>query len=1090
VVGPLLLLLGALGPRTGAAPAPVARTARDAGVVIEGVGAAGVCPAAQLQAGDLVLAWERRAASGAAAASGSIRSPFDLAGLEDEQVPLGAVVLRGRRRGRPFTAALPPCAIRGRPSLPLRLLASYRRGTALLGKQQAQGAARLWTAAASALDGGGAPTACWLLHRAGEAHAREGDAAAVAAVYRIAVERARRGQDAGLAAWLLAAEAEALAGIPEPAQAAEALDAALRGVEAEAAESLAAAGLLCRLGRLAHELGQAPRSEALYRRSLEMRERLAPGRPAAMTLTGLGLAALLRGDIEAAESLQRRALAAAESRGPATLEVAHALTNLGGVAGNRGRIAEARDLHARALALRERLAPGSLEVIKSLINLGGMATMGGDLPRAEDLYRRALALADRLQPASAREREAAAAAVNNLGTLAQRRGDPAAAEGFYRRALELEERRAPGGLGAARSLTNLASVRLLQGDEAEARRLAERALELYAAHAQQEHPYAAISLSTLGELAAAARDWPAAERYHLRALAIRRRLGLGGEAESRSLYNLSVVARSAGDLPRAVELLGDATAALEQHRGRLGGAEEARSAFAALYVHYYRELTELLLEAGRPAEAFDVLERSRGRSFLAMLAERDAAAAAEIPPEPRRELDGIDREYDRTQARLAALSPARDAAEADALWSRLRELRERREAVWERIRKASPRRGTPSPPPSLGLAAVREVLDGDTVLLSFSVGRRQSHLFVVHPAGSALGGASGLGVFRIDRGEQRLREQVEAFRRLVRRGAGATPEPLAAQARALYDALLGAAEAEIAPHQRVLIAPDGPLHALPFAALLRPSRNGEPAQYLAEWKPLRVTVSPTVYAELKRSRPDPGAPPRPVQLVAFGDPKYPRHAAGDAAPSMDPEVRRAVERGRLDPLPATRAEVEAIAALYPGAATVYLGADATEERAKGVGREARYLHFACHAYLDERFPLNSGLVLALPGPASGRRENGLLQAWEILETARLDADLVTLSACDTALGREAGGEGLLGLARAFQYAGARSVLASLWGVPDDSTSGLMARFYGALRQGRPKDEALQAAQQHMIRSGGPASHPFRWAAFQLIGDWR
>jgi len=146
------------------------------------------------------------------------------------------------------------------------------------------------------------------------------------------------------------------------------------------------------------------------------------------------------------------------------------------------------------------------------------------------------------------------------------------------------------------------------------------------------------------------------------------------------------------------------------------------------------------------------------------------------------------------------------------------------------------------------------------------------------------------------------------------------------------------------------------------------------------------------------------------------------------------------------------------------------------------------VHFACHGLADERSPLESSLALSLPGGARAGRENGLLHAWEILEQVRLDADLVTLSACDTALGREMSGEGILGLTRAFQYAGARTVLASLWPVADDSTATLMKSFYAYLKQGQSKDRALRAAQLDMIRSG--SSHPYRWAAFQLVGDWR
>jgi CHAT domain-containing protein len=185
-----------------------------------------------------------------------------------------------------------------------------------------------------------------------------------------------------------------------------------------------------------------------------------------------------------------------------------------------------------------------------------------------------------------------------------------------------------------------------------------------------------------------------------------------------------------------------------------------------------------------------------------------------------------------------------------------------------------------------------------------------------------------------------------------------------------------------------------------------------------------------------------------------------------------------------------RREVEAISALFGKGAVAYLGDQATEARAKAMPRRCSYVHFACHATLDPRLPLNSGLVLAAPATDTEGGDNGLLQVWEIFDSVRLDAELVTLSGCETALGQEMGGEGLMGLRRAFQYAGARSVVASLWQVSDRSTADLMVRFYGYLQSGQTKADALRAAQIDLIRAGGKTAPPFRWAAFVLFGDWR
>jgi CHAT domain-containing protein len=292
--------------------------------------------------------------------------------------------------------------------------------------------------------------------------------------------------------------------------------------------------------------------------------------------------------------------------------------------------------------------------------------------------------------------------------------------------------------------------------------------------------------------------------------------------------------------------------------------------------------------------------------------------------------------------------------------------------------------------------------------------------------------------------------------------------------------LIRPAEGRIAKAQRILVSPDGPLHTLPFAALLRGNR------YLIEWKPIHSVLSATVYAGIQRSRPT-RRNLREERLAAFGDPHYPRLRPNVAT---DPEVRGILQRGwALRPLPSARKEVKAIAALFPEG-HAYLGRAATEERAKALGSDTRLIHFACHGLLDERFPLNSALALTLPEHPSEGQDNGLLQAWEIFENMHLDADLVTLSACDTALGKEMGGEGLVGLTRAFQFAGARSVLASLWGVADYTTARFMERFYRYLRNGKSKDEALRAAQIDQIRQKGGSSHPFFWAAFELNGDWR
>jgi CHAT domain-containing protein/tetratricopeptide (TPR) repeat protein len=819
--------------------------------------------------------------------------------------------------------------------------------------------------------------------------------------------------------------------------------------------------------------GDAVAAEAGFSKALELQQRLAPdGMEVAGTLINLGLISANHGDFAASEERYRRAIALIESRSPDHPELARALDLLGDDEMDRGDLATAEERFRRALAIRQKIAPETLNVAASLRDLGLVAEKRGDLAAAEEYRRRALEICEKLAPGSPSVAESLAV----LGATERRKGDLVKADESYRRALEIEDRGAPDRPNATQMRIERAMVAVERGDLALAEELYGRALSW-----QEERYPGAVRVSDilegLGEIAFERGDLTKAEELFRRALAIREKMAPGSTRLGMSLNDLGRVHRRAGRLAMAAESFCHATEVFDQQRKKLGGPLEGRSAFGGTTAESYHDCLAALVDNGRPEEAFQALERGRARSFLDLLAERDLRWTADLPPELARERKQVDAEYDRTQAALDRLSPVRAAAEVDRLLVRLLELRARQEEIVAKVRRASPRNATLRDPQPFDLTAARNVLDPGTLLVAWSIGRDRSFLFVIDPVKTA---GPGLKVFSLSFGDQALRQRVGVFRNLLQR-ADSDPEALARQARELYDLLLRPADARIATAARLLISPDGPLHTLPFAALVRDGR------FLAEQKPVHTVASATVYAELKKSRYENPPSPR-VEIAAFGDPSYPPPSPGQSS-AAHPEVRAALGRGlELTPLPATRDEVRGIAALYPEART-FLGTEATEERAKSIGKDARYLHFACHGLFDERFPLSSALALSIPDQSREGHDNGLLQAWEIFESMRLDADLVTLSACDSAMGSEMGGEGLLGLTRAFQYAGARSVLASLWSVSDLSTADLMKRFYGHLRAGKAKDEALQAAQVELMHSS-KFSHPYYWAAFQLVGDWK
>jgi CHAT domain-containing protein/Tfp pilus assembly protein PilF len=931
--------------------------------------------------------------------------------------------------------------------------------------------------------------------------------------------------------------------------------------------SLELAASIGSLGILALNRSDLAGAETLFDQELELSDRLAPeSRDEAASLTNLGLVNYYRGQLSVAESLLGRALDIQNSLSlDPNLDKALILNNLAGVTLASGDIDLATKYDTAALEVRRRITPGSLEFANSLSNLALVLAARGDLAQADELQQQAADIQQRLAP----DTIDFAASLDSMGESAFERGDLDLGERYFKRAFDLRSRLAPDGLEVAMSLSNLGALRFKRGDLAEAEDLFNRAIEILGRRFPNTHDLskmltnvgslllegnrldqaersfqranaieqslapnsleAANVLAGFGDLAMKRNDLAAAEDSNARALAIRERLAPGSSSEVETLASLARVHRQAKRPGIAETYLERAIDRLEKQVGKLGGSPDAKAGFRARFVNLYQELTELLLARGADEAAFSVLERSRARSLLAMLAERDLVFSRDIPIELERARRRLATEYDEIQEQLLPLSPTREHDKTDELLGRLREVRSQYELVGNRIREASPRLAALQYPEPLDFRGVQQALDPGTILLAYSVGQQETLLFVVEHEGP-------LRVLTLHLGEGDLRSQISDFIQKIKEAKGGPigldsyrKRDLLAAGGALFSSLLGPVYEILEKSERFVIAPDGPLHHLPWGALVseRPgmamlgseaegsAAKSERTEYLVEWKPFNVVTSGTLFAQLKMQRQDSSATVTPTTkadllpfafrgIIAFGDPAYPR-ALGHARNQQvrDPSTRMLIGRGyTFVPLPGTRTEVESIAALFPGKAAAYLGVEATEEQAKALPRSAEYVHFAAHAVLDERLPLNSAIALTIPEPFVEGRDNGLLQAWEIYEQVRVKARLVVLSACESGLGRETRGEGLIGLVRAFQYAGASAVAASLWRVPDQTTAELMVEFYRNLRAGRAINESLRAAQiklmHHPVQIRGEgrnlitfdASAPYYWAAFQIYGDWR
>jgi CHAT domain-containing protein len=329
--------------------------------------------------------------------------------------------------------------------------------------------------------------------------------------------------------------------------------------------------------------------------------------------------------------------------------------------------------------------------------------------------------------------------------------------------------------------------------------------------------------------------------------------------------------------------------------------------------------------------------------------------------------------------------------------------------------------------------------------------------------------ARSIRIFELPLSNSQLQKRVEYFRQqLAGRDLG-----FAETARELYQKVLGPAGKSLKDKTELVIIPDGILWDLPFQAL-----QSGPDRYLIEDNAISYAPSLTALREMMQPR----RRTNQQTLLAFGNPAIGSSAVGRRKLSLMDE--------HLAPLPEAEIQAKLVAEVYRPDSRVYLGADAREDRWKSEAPRYRILHLATHGVLDNRSPLFSYLVLA-PSDDPANPEDGLLEAWEIMRM-RLNADLVVLSACETARGRIFAGEAVIGLTWAFFAAGSPAIVVSQWKVESQSSSVLMKDFHQRWKggyTGLSKAKALQMAAVQMLRSRD-FSHPFYWAGYILVGNGR
>ena len=823
---------------------------------------------------------------------------------------------------------------------------------------------------------------------------------------------------------------------------------------------------LLELATVYRRTGHLRAAVTCYRRSLPLLASPADLKERAVTLGNLALGWSQLGFPHRARQSFRQARSLFHQLGDRSNEAAVQL-NLGRLASRQGRLLAALRLLDEAAGSYRRAGerPGLVEALNVTGEVYGRL---GEPELALDQHRQALEL---LHPVAEPRQRA-----NTLGFLAKALLDAGDLEGAAAAWSEATALRQAAGdaLGAARAWVGLGLVAEHQGQPGQAIELYRQALAVFQRNDALEDRAAVLNnlawiYNRLGALQPAL-------RHHRRALALFQRLG-HHEGRAASLLGLARSRRLQG---RPAAALRQAEAALAEIE-RVAETDHAAGdplglSFLASRQDYFDLVIELLMaqhrehtKAGLDARALAASEQSRARHLLASLGPRLPAAARQPATALRlRALkETIDREEEELRSWPANLRPLERASV---------EHRQRLQlAEYQRLtRDRRPSPASSNPDRTLGMEEIRQFLGADTLLLEYHLGEERSYLWL-------------LSQNRLESFLLPPRAEVEELARraysLLMRSDRITHRVPAEQAlRALSSMLLSPVAGKLADH-RLAVVTGGALEYLPFAALPSPT---DPRRRLVEEHEIVHLPSASVLAALRRRavRRD-----HPSHLLAIlGDPVFEPEderlggrAASPASPQLGlPALHRLHHASR-------EAETIATVARSRGEVLVATGFDAQRQLVVG-GSLSSYsiLHFATHGVLHAEQPELSALVLS-HYRADGSSLDGRLPLYEIA-SLHLNADLVVLSACRTALGKEVRGEGLLGLPRGFLSAGAQRVLVSLWNVDDESTAELMTRFYQQLLvAGRTPAAALRAAQCSMLTEHRYA--PYHWAAFVLQGDW-
>lgn len=805
------------------------------------------------------------------------------------------------------------------------------------------------------------------------------------------------------------------------------------------------------------------------------------------------------GDLKSALDYYQRALSAFQRSGVPFWQ-SRALTAICGIYAALGELQQSLEYAKQALTILERLHNRRWQAV-TFNNMGYAYRELGDVQHALENYSNALDCFRELGHESGQAQTSIF-----VGNMYRLLGEFEKAREHYLLGNEWGQKLNDKTLKAL-AQTNLAFLSQAEGNLPEAVRGFSQALSTYRQIGDQRAQI--VNENALGNALYLSGRSENALRY------LQEGLALGEKTQDRELevlvrYNIAQVQRSLAKLDDARVQIEKSLDLIESLRLKLARFQ-LRSSYFASVRQFYELYADILMQlhqhnphAGLDGKAFEVSERARARSLLEYLQESAVNTRADADTALLEQERSVQRQMNEASIRRAQLSANPSSAEMDAVVKEIDALTTQYEELEARIRSNSARYATVSPPQPLGLKDSQRLLDDNSMLLEYMLGDDRSYLWVVTP--------TELYSFELPTRSQ-IESEVEEFRQLLtanqpvagesyeelqRRIANANQQLLSHSAK-LGKVLLGPV-ADRLGSKRLLIVPDGRLQSIPFQVLTLPDTTGSPVALIEKHE---VAYEPSASALATVRQANASRKNGSGSVAVFANPVFDANDSRVKQTSSEKRngpngqaqlVRQAFrdvgyDTATIPPLPASREEADAIFSVLPwlsGFKAIDFQASRTT-----IGQtdftQYRIVHFATHGFVDYEHPELSGLVFSMVDE-KGTPQDGFLRMHDIYNL-KLPVDLVVLSACNTGLGREVKGEGLIGLTRGFMYAGARGVVASLWKVDDDATAELMKHFYAAMFQkGLTPAAALREAQL-VLRSRKRWESPYYWAAFVIQGEY-